>query len=308
MAELAAVRLRPEGMRSKPVYMDRVFDDPDAVLRLIREGAPYRTVGAYLEHGLIAGGMPWFLDRPDHPMLVENPNWFAAAREAFGAQIVKPIHVTLNVNGPAPLALPHVDQPAFRGFTDAQAPIWLLMAMSRSRLFLPWLVPVASGLVWFWRGEGGEFEYWPEGPEGEPVRVEPPMWNTGVMSDNEVMWHRVGAFGPEERQQKLMQVRASALADWTGDGWGISQDGETLMRLAPDEMRIALLWKAYVFRDEAHLASFEDSRLNLDMEQVIDIFCEDLARRGLPSGRPADPAADAEWRELLESAYVTPFG
>ena len=32
--------LRPQGLRSKPVRIASVFDDPDAVLRLIRELAP----------------------------------------------------------------------------------------------------------------------------------------------------------------------------------------------------------------------------------------------------------------------------
>lgn len=226
---------------------------------------------------------------------MHNPNWFAAAREAFGAEIIRPIHVTLNLNAPAPLGPPHIDQPAFRGFTDAQAPIWLLMAMSRSRLFLPWLVPVASGLVWFWRGEGGGFEYWPDGPEGRPSIEQPPMWNTGVMSDNEVMWHRVREFGAAGEQEALARsLRASALVHWTGKDWEIRQDGATLMRLAPDEMRISLLWKAYVFKDEAHLSSFEDSSYDLDLGQVVEIFCDDLVKRGLLVHQPADPLGDSE--------------
>jgi hypothetical protein len=303
--------LRPEGIRSRPLRMDRVFDDPEEVLRIVERRAPYRTMVAYLGHGVPgegAAGIPWFLDRPDAAILVHNPRWIAAARQVFGAEIVRPIHVTLNVNGPSPLGPPHIDQPAFRGFADAEAPLWLLMAMSRSGLFLDWLVPVASGLVWFWRGAEGNFEYWPDGPRGASVTATRPMWNTGVMGDNEVMWHRVGAFGRPERQMMLAhELKVSAQANWTGGGWEIRQDGGVLMTLGTDEMRVALLWKAQVFRDEAHLASFEDERYNLDMEQVTGIFLADLAARGVVGREPTDPAGDDDWRALLERSYVTPF-
>jgi len=169
-------------------------------------------------------------------------------------------------------------------------------------------VPVASGLVWFWRGADGDFEYWPDGPKANPVTAPRPMWNTGVMSDNEVMWHRVGAFGSPEHQATLMQkLKVSAEAHWTGSGWNIRQDADVLMALGGDEMRVALLWKAQVFRDEAHLASFEDERYNLDMEQVTGTFLADLAARGIAACEPADPTDDADWRALLERSYLTPF-
>jgi hypothetical protein len=184
----------------------------------------------------------------------------------------------------------------------------MLMAMSRSGLFLPWLVPVASGLVWFWRGAEGDFEYWPDGPQGRSVIEPRPMWNTGVMGDNEVMWHRVGAFGTPQQQDVLArELKVSAAAHWIGGGWEIRQDGGTLVALGADEMRVAMLWKAQVFRDEAHLASFEDDRYSLDMEQVTAVFLDDLRNRGVAAREPADPANDDDWRLLLERSYVSPF-
>lgn len=185
--------------------MDRVFDDSERVLAAIRARAPFPTMVAYMGHGVPdAGpvGIPWFLDRPDEDFIVANPRWYDAAREAFDCEIVRPIHVTLNLNGPAPLGQPHVDQPKFRGIGEDGVPLWMQMAMSRSGLFADWLVPVASGLMWFWNGMDGGFEYWPDGPDAPSVTADRPMWNTGVMGDNEVIYHRVGAFEPE-RQRPL---------------------------------------------------------------------------------------------------------
>jgi hypothetical protein len=298
-------------MRSRPVRMDKVFDDPEAILRLVRELAPYDTVGCYYNGGVAdPKGIdpPWFLIEPDIPVLVENPNWIAAAHEAFDAGIVKPIRCVINLNPPAPASSPHLDLPVFRGFSAPQVPIWLLMSMANSGLFLDWLVPLASGVAWLWRGAGGEFEYWPNGPADNSLCEKTPMWNTGVMADNEVMWHRVGAIGTAQQQaSSLATVPGDARMHWSGEGWEARQDDRPLARFSMGEVRISCVWKAYVFRDEAHVRSFEDRAYDLDLDTVVDMLSADLAKRGLPSRRPSDPLDDAEWRQLLAGTYTTPF-
>lgn len=298
-------------MRSRPVRMYKVFDDPDAILQLVRELAPYDTVGCYYNGGVgDPEGIdpPWFLVEPDCQQLVQNPNWIAAAHEAFGAGIVKPIRCVVNLNPPAPASPPHLDLPVFRGFSAPQVPIWLLMSMANSGLFLDWLVPLASGVAWFWRGTGGEFEYWPEGPTGSSLCERPPMWNSGVMADNEVMWHRVGAIGTTAQQAASPStVPGDARMHCSAEGWEARQGNRPLAQFTADEVRISFVWKAYVFRDEAHVRSFEDRAYDLDLETVVDMLCADLAKRGLPSTRPADPLNDGEWRQLLSGTYTTPF-
>jgi hypothetical protein len=204
---------------------------------------------------------------------------------------------------------PHVDLPVFRGFASPDAPIWLLMSMSYSRLFHSWLVPVASGLVWFYGGQGGAFEYWPDGPDAPSAHEEPPLWNVGMMSDNEVMWHRVRGIGDPQLQERLdPHLKPSATLHPWRDGWEIRDEGRSIAPLAGDDVRISMLWKAYVFKDETHLASFENSAFDLDVDQVVDIFLDDLQERGLSVSRPADPYEDAEWRNLLQATYKSPFG
>lgn len=298
-------------MRSRPVRMDKVFDDPEAMLQLVRDLAPYYAVGTYY-NGFVADpdsmDPPWFLTEPDCPELVRNPNWIAAAHEAFDAGIVKPIRCVVNLNPPAPASPPHLDLPVFRGFSAPQVPIWLLMSMTHSGLFLDWLVPLASGVAWFWRGTGGEFEYWPGSPSGDGISERPPMWNTGVMADNEVMWHRVGAIGTAQQQAlSPPTVPGDARMHWTGDAWEARQGDKPLACFSPDEVRISFVWKAYVFRDEEHLCSFEDKAYDLDLDTVVEMLCADLAARGLPSRRPADPLNDTEWREMVASTYTSPF-
>jgi hypothetical protein len=290
--------------------MPEVFEDPDAVLALVRKCAPYRSIFAF--HGQAAADdelyTPWFIDMPRSELLIENPRWIAAAREAFSAELVEPLHCTINVYGPAAASPPHMDLPVYRGMSAPEFPIWLLATMSASGLFLPWLVPVASGLVWFYRGEGGEFEYWPDGPQGRSTQVTPPMWNVGVMSDNEVMYHRVGSIGsPDEIASLSGRLKTSAMMHHHGESWEIRQDGRSLCSIPSSRLRVSLLWKAYVFSNEEHRASFRNKAYDLDLDQVTDIFLDDLERRAVSADRPTDPLGDPNWRALLEEAYKSPF-
>ena len=69
-----------------------------------------------------------------------------------------------------------------------------------------------------------------------------------------------------------------------------------------------MLWKAYVFKDETHLGSFENPAFNLDADQVVDIFLDDMETRGLSISRPSDPFEAPQWRNLLQTTYGSPFG
>jgi hypothetical protein len=100
---------------------------------------------------------------------------------------------------------------------------------------------------------------------------------------------------------------ASDLLHYAGEGIWEIRDGERVAhRLEPEQLRISLLWKARVFRDEVHLASFEDRAMDFSLDQVVEIYLDDLAARGVAASRPADPLGDAEWKRVLE-AYPQPL-
>jgi hypothetical protein len=290
------------------VHIEAVFDDPDAVLALVRDRAPYRTTPAYHGLGGSAGRQdiaPWFRDHLEDDVFLHNPRFIAAAREAFGAAIVRPTRCQLNLYGPVSGGAAHLDVAAYRGISVKETPVWLLYVMAASGLFEPWMVPVASGLAWFYRGEGGDFEYW---PGGKHAIVRSPPWNTGLICDNEYTWHRVGAVGTAEQQRHIAgKLRISdRLHAGDGGSWEI-RDGDRLVeRLEADQMRISILWKAEVFRDEAHLASFDDPAMDLDVDRVVEMFLKDLAERGTRADRPADPLTDETWQKLLQDTYRSP--
>ena len=304
--------LRPAFVRSHPVRMDAVFDDPEAALALIVARGVYQTTGKVHNLGATMGAAataPWFKGYLDDPLFLQNPRWIGAARKAFSAEIVRPFACMANLNLATPLGVPHLDLPQFRGFGAQQAPVWLLLNMSNSGLFHDWMAPIASGLMWFNNDATGGFEYWPDGLDAPSVVERAPAWNTGVMSDNEFMWHRMEAIGtPEEaaRVRALMRYD-NLLHALPGGGWEMRDGDQVLMAFAPGAMRISVLWKAHVFTDHAHLASFEDERLNLTLNQVVDTYTADLARRGIVADVPADPLSDNAWRELLQRVYSPPL-
>src|SRR5262245_55606274 len=299
-------------MQSRPVRIDRVYDDPDAVIELIRARAPYLNLAEYHDMQDTLGGpraRPVFRSHLDDESFSFNPNWMRAARDSFSASIVRPFKCILNLNGPMRIGGVHVDLPIYRGFTAPAAPVWLLMNMAYSGLFQAWMVPVASGLSWFWKGVGGTFEYWADGVDAPPHVESPPMWNTGIMSDNEFMWHGVGPTGTPEEQAPLKGVlngREKLHHAGAGD-WEIRDGTRVVARLAESQVRISLLWKAFVFSNEEHLASFNDHDMDLSIERVVAIYEEDLANKGIPSPRPADPFKDQQWRTTLEQTYAYPF-
>ena len=304
--------LRPAFMQSRPVRLDRVFSDPDAVVELIRARAPYPSLAEYHDMQDTLGGTnarPVFRGHFDDQSFWFNERWIGAARDSFSARIVRPFKCLVNLNGPMGIGGVHVDLPFYRGFGAPKAPVWLLMNMTYSGLFQPWMVPVASGLTWFWRGVGGAFEYWPDGLQSPPHVESPPMWNTGVMSDNEFMWHGVSPTGTLEEQTALEgALNGREKLHATGDGaWEIRDGTRVAARLSDAQVRISLLWKAFVFADEAHQASFEDRKMDLCIEQVVDIYRHDLSRRGISTLRPRDPFKDRQWRETLEQTYPYPF-
>ena len=210
-----------------PIAIEHVLSNPGEVHTLIANGSPYYSVQRYVEsldqlRALSEAGQddrraphkpmlvaPWFRGdwcvpgRPHVPgvaRFLEHPAFHSAAQQLFGAAVVRPEHVYVNLNPPLPKVDPgHVDVPCFRGATRARLPVWLLQVMHKSELFAAWYVPTATAVSWFYAGQGGGFTYWPDGPDAPP-RSRPCMSNTALMGDNDHMFHAVEAVGGSDRE------------------------------------------------------------------------------------------------------------
>jgi len=314
-------------MAATAVRISPVWDNPEAVIQLIRSAGPFWPLANYAASDAEMAALgkervtftpPWF--RQDFAreakvlvdgaeQILSNEKFAQAAKELGGGEdaIVRPQAVYVNIMGPTPFAFPpHLDIPAFRGFTRATEPVWLLKTMKTSGLFEQWRTKIATAVSWFYAGEGGDFHYWPEGPEGEMAVEASPYGNVSVLADNEATFHAVSPLGGKGATMPEGLTRESRLVRGES-GWDVKDDkGAVLAHFSDAEVRFTVSWKADVFAN-AEEAALHDSGTNpLTLDTIVSLFDEDLKRRGIAMAKPTDPLNDQAWISTLAKTYQDP--
>ena len=307
-----------------PVLLPTAVDDPSLVENLLVRHGPYWPVQRYVsndaEYAALSGG-PKGASMPVGPVfrgnwaqpgemrdgvepLLHQATFLDAARRLFDAELVRPttVYVNLTHQMPFPQGPGHTDVPTFRGFDRSTYPITFLTLMGLSGLFEDYRVKVATAVSWFYRGADGGFEYWPEGSDGPSVIHEGDIWNTGVVADNDFMWHRARAVGRPEDGLELLTLGAELTVG--DDGWAIVREDGERRRLTRDALRVSLSWKALVFADEADRRRYDEHTDDLTSAEVLDRFERDLTARGRSASAPADPFRDPDFIGLLHDGYV----
>jgi hypothetical protein len=308
-----------------PVVIDRAFDDPERIRQLVRNNAPYWPTIRYVANqselrALSSSDMtlavqPWFRGdwAYDEPLvdgaaeILANKGFIDAAHAVFDADVVRPQIVYVNVMGPMGAGPAHIDVPAFRGIDRTQYPVTLLHLMHRSGLFEDYRVGIATAVAWFYEGERGEFEYWADGVDAPPRRIEAPLSNRAVVGDNEFMFHRVAPIGapdPPDIQGATLDVELRPAAD--GSDWCAVDGGVELLRYAERDIRVSISWKAEVFADEEAARVRAEHLDDLRLDRVVDDFARDLAKRGHDLTHPEDPLHDEHFTRVLSEAYPLP--
>jgi hypothetical protein len=168
--------------------------------------------------------------------------------------------------------------------------------MGSSGLFEAWRVIQAGVVSWFYEGTGGNFDYWPEGPDGPMRSEQPPFGNVALVADNDRMYHRIGAIG--DPHEVLPRMSAAAHIQPNGDGkWSILENGEVRATYPSHALRLSVVWKAAV-RDRA------SSTDNLTLDRIMAILTADLRHRSVDFQIPSDPLTDTTWILLLQRVYA----
>ncbi len=308
-----------------PVVLDTAVDDPGLVRSLIDAHQPYWPVQRYFansaEYAALSGQAEpaqmiiapvfrgnWATDgEPLHGVrpILESARFADAARRLFGAEIVRPTTVYVNLTWQLPFAqgAGHTDVPAFRGFDRTKYPITFLTMMGLSGLFEDARVKVATAVAWFYRGADGGFEYWPAGVDGASVVHEGAIDNTAIVADNDFMWHRVRPTGRVEDGMVTL-TREAELVRRDSGAWAISEEGVDRAVFPAEQLRVSLSWKAIAFHDEADRRRHDDHTEDLDLDEVLSRFAADFAGCDEPLDIPADPVADPDFVRTLGTAYV----
>jgi len=273
-----------------PILLRDVIADLGAVKQLLERNAPYTPLGGWYRPGADPGAATsplWFQNDFVHADLrVEGSDLFLrhervieAARRFYAAEVVVPHSVYVNWMAAMERAGPaHTDNPRFHGRDRSNTPMWLLRVMFWSGLFERWAIVQATSIWWMNDVEGGEFVYWPEGPDKPPQRHFGEMANTALVGDNHGMFHQVGPVGPFDRALRVTpRAELAPVRDGSGD-WAVTDRGEVRYRARLDAYRVSVLWKADVYRNEA-----ERRRLTAETLSIPDaakIFDQDLSARG----------------------------
>jgi hypothetical protein len=235
-----------------------------------------------------------------------NQKFLDFAKAYWRAKYAKPSMMLFNVNGPCGNTDPgHLDTPSFRGVRYENSPTWLCSVMGKSGLFRDYLVKMAQVITWFSHDTGSGFTYWPQGPLAPPQRLLPPIYNRGVVVQNEMMVHRGEANGPQDRQRPAGLDFTTTFSGDPSDReqWLLCTGEKVIARHSTDELRFLVHWSAEVFEDFSELKKNMDGTDDLTHERAIEILIDDVRSRGVRIETPTDPLHDPVFIKTINAAY-----
>jgi len=235
-----------------------------------------------------------------------NETFLELAKSYWNAEYAKPQMMLFNINGPCGNTDPgHLDSPSFRGVRYENSPTWLCSVMGKSGLFQDYLIKMAQVITWFSHDPESGFTYWPDGPRAAPKRVQAPIYNRGVLVQNEMMMHRGEANGPVDRRfpEGLDFTSMFSGDPQSRDHWVVKTGEKVIDRFHTDELRFLVHWSAEVFEDFAELKKNMEGKDDLSHEQAINMLIKDVRSRGIEIETPSDPFHDAAFIQKLNAAY-----
>jgi hypothetical protein len=330
--EQMAKALRPVAM---PRVLEGVYSDDqhERLFGVVKEHGPWPTITAHhfttveelvaTSTGVVPEGLNLTLDDiatahfrgfygqnsvcffPEIHDCFYNAGFIEQVKDYWGAQYAKPTMMLFNLCGPHHSGLSsHLDAVTFRGVRYENAPVWLLNSMAKSGLFTDHLVKMAQVITWWYLGENGTFTYWPDGPTGAPKVLEHPLWNKGVVVQNEMMFHRGDPVGrPDERDLPGLKHRSMIGYDAAADTWDVTTDGEVIRTYRPAQMRLLVHWSAEVYRDLDEVKKVMDHTDDLTIDEVIGRLVADMRSKGTKVDEPADPLHDDDFVRALIGTY-----
>ena len=201
-----------------------------------------------------------------------------AARDIFDRPIIQPAIVYANLLVPGQELAVHTDVPEFRGANRTKDPEWLLVVMHHSGLFERWRMPIATGVSWFGGCRGGDFAFYPEGPDESAAAV-PAAHDTAILLDTDSVFHGVDRVA--ETATPLPPLAIGMRLTFEGnDTWRVGFGDDAVIRYRWDDIRFSVSWKAYCLADEAERRMVAEHTDDLTRARIMDTLLRDLERRG----------------------------
>lgn len=222
-----------------------------------------------------------------------------AARDLYGRAVIEPAIVYANLLVPGQELAVHSDVPEFRGANRTKHPQWLLVAMHHSGLFDDYRMPIATGVAWFHDCEGGEFAFYPDGPQAPPVAHQV-RFNTAILLDTDSVFHGVDRVA--ETSGPIKPFLPGMKLKHAGDRrWQVIDAGKPIAEYAWKDLRFSVSWKAYCFSSEQERDAWRSHSDDLTAEVAVERLLADLRERGMV-GR--EVPGEHELVELLIDSYI----
>jgi len=249
----------------------------------------FRETYAYGAKPAIAGIEPFLF----------HEGFAQAARRLHGRPVVEPAIVFANLLVPGQELAVHTDVPEFRGVNRKRHPQWLIVVMRHSGLFEAWRMPIATAVAWFHDCRGGEFAFYPDGPDAPP-RAHQVRYNTALLLDTDSVFHGVDRVG--ETSQPIAPLRPGMRLEPLGQRqWEVVDGERRVARYRWEDLRFSISWKAYCFTDEAERRAWAEHRDDLGVDAVVARLTADLRERGIVG---AEVPRGNELVDLLIDTYV----
>jgi hypothetical protein len=261
--------------------------------RFGRSGEPHWVLEArtgYFRHEY-SHGETVFVDGAER--ILANTALADAARQLHGLPVVVPYILYGNLLLPGQELGLHTDVPAFRGVDRTVLPLWFLVVMRHSGLFDRWRIPVATAVAFVGECAGGEFAYYPDGPAGEALQIDPASGSV-VMLDADTVFHGVDrVVGDDSAIRSVRQGSKTRLVNKGRRHWLLriddgheSQDTESnVFSYESRDLRFSASWKAYCFADEDAKLEWLDHSDDLRGELIMDALVTELCERSALTGR-----------------------
>ncbi len=229
---------------------------------------------------------------------LHHQGFIDAARKLYDRPVIEPAIVFANILVPGQELAIHTDVPEFRGANRMRFPQWLMVVMHHSGLFEEWRMPIATGVAWFGGATGGEFVFYPEGPNG-PAVAKPAAHNSAVLLDTDTVFHGVDRVRGHVKGK--LELQPSMKLAFENGAWVLRAESNEIGRLDWGELRFSVSWKAYCFRDEDERATWRQGSDDLHLDFILDRLMQDLRRRDRVNGTRPD---DTNLAKMLIAEYV----
>lgn len=279
-----------EDVTNQVTFAPKIAQRFDAAANFVRTGGRF---GRREDPAVLAARTNYFRETwyygeeriPGAERLLRHEGFVEAARKVHDRPVIVPNIVYANLLVPGQELAVHTDVPEFRGANRHRFPQWLMVVMHHSGLFDRWRMPIATGISYFGRCEGGALAYYPDGPDA-PAATLPARHDTAIVLDTDSVFHGVDRVA---ETRPLPALRPGMHLTWDDGTWRVGPADAPVARYRWDEIRFSVSWKAYCYADEAERRLAEEHGDDLELPFILDTLVADLRRRGRLEGeRPGE--------------------